>query len=160
MQALPVTIFLEHNDFFVTKAQACRSSISKGGITRRKYKNMKQTLTLIAAIALGAFSFLQAQPPGGPHAGWHMNPLEEMSSTLNLTDAQKAKVQPIVDQAKPQLQAIHQEAMTKAKAVIDGSLTQIRPLLTAEQQTKLDAIVKAHQDMHNAMKELHDAKAK
>ena len=160
MQALPVTIFLENNDFFVTKAQACRSSISKGEITRRKYKNMKQTLALIAAIALGAFSFLQAQPPGGPHAGWHMNPLEEMSSTLNLTDAQKAKVQPILDQAKPQLQAIHQEAMTKAKAIIDGSLTQIRPLLTAEQQTKLDAIVKAHEDMHNAMKELHDAKSK
>jgi Spy/CpxP family protein refolding chaperone len=69
-----------------------------------------------------------------------MNPLEEMSSSLNLTDAQKAKVQPIVDQAKPQLQTIHQEAMTKAKAVIDASITQIRPLLTPEQQTKLDAI--------------------
>ena len=110
------------------------------------YKNMKETLTLIAAIALGAFSFAQAQPPGGPHGGWHMNPLEEMSSSLNLTDAQKAKVQPIVDQAKPQLQAIHQEAMTKAKAVIDASITQIRPLLTPEQQTKLDAIVKAHED--------------
>jgi len=121
---------------------------------------MKQTLTIIAAIAVGAFSFLQGQPPGGPHDGWHLNPLEEMSSTLNLTDTQKAKVQPILDQARPQLQAIHEEAMTKAKAVIDGSLTQIRPRLTPEQQTKLDAIVKAHEDMHNAMKELHDAKAK
>jgi Spy/CpxP family protein refolding chaperone len=78
------------------------------------YKNMKQTLT-IAAIALGAFSLAQAQPPGGPHGGWHLNPLQEMSSALNLTDAQKAKVQPIVDQAKPQLQTIHQEAMTKAR---------------------------------------------
>jgi Spy/CpxP family protein refolding chaperone len=124
------------------------------------YKNMKQTLTVIAAVALGAFSLTQAQPPGEGHGGWHLNPLEEMSSSLNLTDAQKAKVQPIVDQAKPQLQAIHQEAMTKAKTVIDGSITQIRPLLTPEQQTKLDAIVKAHEDMHNAMKELHDAKGK
>jgi hypothetical protein len=121
---------------------------------------MKQTLTIVAAIALGAFSFLQAQPPGGPHGGWHSNPLEEMSSTLNLTDAQKAKVQPILDQAKPQFKAIHEEAMTKAKAVMDASLTQIRPLLTQEQQTKLDGIMKAHEDMHNAMKELHDAKAK
>src|SRR5947199_409439 len=93
---------------------------------------MKQTLTVIAAIVLGTFSFAQAQPPGGPHGGWHLNPLEEMSSTLNLTDAQKAKVQPIVDQAKPQLQAIHQEAMTKAKAVIDASITQIRPPLKPE----------------------------
>jgi Spy/CpxP family protein refolding chaperone len=121
---------------------------------------MKQTPIVIAAVALGAIGFAQAQPPGGPHGGWHANPLEEMSSTLNLTDAQKAKVQPILDQAKPQLHTIHQEAMTKAKAVIDASLTQIRPLLTAEQQTKLDALIKAHEDLHNAMKELHDAKGK
>jgi hypothetical protein len=59
-----------------------------------------------------------------------------------------------------ELMAIHQEAMTKAKAVIDASLAQIRPVLTPEQQTKLDAIVKAHEDLHNAMKELHDAKGK
>jgi Spy/CpxP family protein refolding chaperone len=121
---------------------------------------MKQTLTAMAIIALGAFSFAQAQPLAGPHGGWHSNPLEEMSSTLNLTDAQKAKVQPILDQAKPQLRAIHEEAMTKAKSIVDASLAQIRPLLTPEQQTKLDAIVKAHQDMHNAMKELHEATAK
>src|SRR5204863_842801 len=145
----------------------CNRSVAFAVISQQRrnhapqtYKNMKQTLTIIAAIALGVFSFAQAQPPGGPHGGWHSNPLEEMSSTLNLTDAQKAKVQPILDQAKPQLRAIHEEAMTKAKAVIDASLAQIRPLLTPEQQTKLDANVKAHQDMHNAMKELHDAKAK
>jgi len=152
--------FAQDDKISVTEVEMHQSSISKGVITRRKYKNMKQTLTIIAAIAVGAFSFLQAQPPGGPHGGWHLNPLEEMSSTLNLTDAQKAKVQPILDQARPQLRSIHEEAMTKAKAVIDASLTQIRPLLTPEQQTKLDAIVKAHEDMHSAMKELHDAKAK
>jgi len=152
--------FAQDDKISVTEVEMHQSSISKGVITRRKYKNMKQTLTIIAAIAVGAFSFLQAQPPGGPHGGWHLNPLEEMSSTLNLTDAQKAKVQPILDQARPQLRSIHEEAMTKAKTVIDASLTQIRPLLTPEQQTKLDAIVKAHEDMHSAMKELHDAKAK
>jgi Spy/CpxP family protein refolding chaperone len=117
-------------------------------------------LTTAAAISLGAMNFAQAQPPGGPHGGSHHNPLQEMTSSLNLTDAEKAKVQPIIDQAKPQLQAIHQDAMTKAKAVIDDSVAQIRPLLTPEQQTKLDALVKAHQDMMNAMKELHDAKTK
>jgi Spy/CpxP family protein refolding chaperone len=121
---------------------------------------MKQTLTVIAAIALGAFSLAQAQPPGGPHHGWHLNPLEEMSSSLNLTDTQKEKVQPILDQAKPQLQTIHQEAMTKAKAVMDASVAQIRPLLIPEQQSKLDAIIKAHEDLHNAIKELHEAKGK
>ena len=43
------------------------------------------------------------------------------------------------------------------KTVMDSTLSQIRPLLNADQQTKLDAIQKAHQDMMNAHKELHDA---
>jgi hypothetical protein len=76
---------------------------------------------------------------------------------LNLTSDQETKVQPILDAAKPQLATIHQEAMQKAKGVIDGSLSQIRPLLNADQQKKLDAIQKAHQDMMNAHRELRDA---
>ena len=43
------------------------------------------------------------------------------------------------------------------KAVMDNTLSQIRPLLTADQQKKLDAIQKAHQDVMNAHRELHDA---
>ncbi len=122
---------------------------------------MKRTLTLAIAIALSAFALAKAQPPpGGHHHGgmMHHNPLEEMTQSLNLTPDQQAKVTPVIDQAKPQLRAIHQEAMTKAKAVIENSLTQIRPVLTPEQQTKLDAQVKAHMDMMNAAKELHEAK--
>jgi hypothetical protein len=41
--------------------------------------------------------------------------------------------------------------------VIDSTTSQIRPLLTSEQQKKFDAIQKAHQDMMNAQKELHEA---
>jgi len=76
---------------------------------------------------------------------------------LNLTSDQQTKVQPILDQAKPQIAAIHQEAMQKMKTVMDSTLSQIRPLLNADQQKQLDAIQKAHQDMMNARKELHDA---
>jgi hypothetical protein len=127
---------------------------------------MKQTmkkniLTLVAAgaIALGGFVVVQAQPgPGGP-GGWHGRAfsLRHLTEQLNLTSDQETKVQPILDAAKPQLVAIHQEAVQKAKGIIDNSLSQIRPLLTADQQKKLDAIQKAHQDMMNAHKELHDA---
>ena len=41
--------------------------------------------------------------------------------------------------------------------VMNDTLSQIRPLLNADQQSKLDAIEKAHQDMLNAKKQLHDA---
>jgi Spy/CpxP family protein refolding chaperone len=109
------------------------------------------------AIALGGFVVVQAQPgPGGAGHG-HAFGLRHLTDQLNLTSDQQTKVQPILDAAKPQLAAIHQEAMQKAKGVIDSTLSQVRPLLTADQQKKLDAVQKAHQDMMNARKELNDA---
>jgi len=102
---------------------------------------------------------VQAQPGSGGHGGWHGHAfgLQGITKQLNLTSDQQTKVQPILDQAKPQIAAIHQEAMQKAKTVIDSTMSQIRPLLTPDQQQKLDNIQKAHQDMMNAHKELHDA---
>ena len=123
---------------------------------------MKRNLFAIAAagaITLGGIAV--AQPEDGPSGkgGWHRhgNPLEHMSETLKLTPDQQAKVQQILDQSKPQIATIHQEAMEKTKAVMDKTMSQIRPLLTPEQQQKLDDMQKAHQDMRNARKELHDA---
>jgi hypothetical protein len=122
---------------------------------------MKRNLLAVVAagaIALGGFIISQAQADSGSGcAHGHAFGLQEFTGKLNLTAEQQAKVQPILDQTKPQIAAIHQEAMQKAKTVIDSTLSQIRPLLTADQQKKLDAIQKAHQDMMNAHKELHDA---
>jgi hypothetical protein len=115
-------------------------------------------LTAAGAIALGGFLVVEAQAGGGmgcPHG--RAFGVQHLTEQLNLTSDQQAKVQPILDAAKPQIAAIHQEAMQKAKTVIDGALSQIRPLLTADQQKKLDAVQKAHQDMMNAHKELQDA---
>ena len=121
----------------------------------------RNVLAVIAAsaIALGGFAIVQAQPgSGGAGCGrGHAFGLQHLTDKLNLTSDQQTKVQPILDQAKPQIAAIHQEAMQKMKTVMDSTLSQIRPLLNADQQTKLDAIQKAHQDMMNARKELHDA---
>jgi len=123
---------------------------------------MKRNLFAIAAagaIALGGFAVAQPEDGPGSKGGWHRhgNPLEHMTETLKLTPDQQAKVQPILDQSKPQIVAIHQEAMEKTKAVMDKTMSQIRPLLTPEQQQKLDTMRKPHEDMRNARKELHDA---
>jgi Spy/CpxP family protein refolding chaperone len=85
------------------------------------------------------------------------NPFDHLSKDLNLTDDQKTKVQPIIDQAKPQMAAIHKEAMEKMHALLESAGAQIRPLLTPEQQVKFDAMKKAHDDMRKAMEEMHDA---
>jgi Spy/CpxP family protein refolding chaperone len=120
----------------------------------------RNVLTLVAAgaIALGGFMVVQAQPgPGaGGHGYGHGFGLQRITEKLDLTSDQQTKVQPIIDGAKPQIAAIHQEAMQKTKAVMDSTLSQIRPLLTPDQQKKLDDIQKAHQDVMNAHKQLRD----
>ena len=50
--------------------------------------------------------------------------------------------------------------MQKIHAIMESTGTQIRPILNAQQQAKFDAEKKAHQDMMNAMKEMHDARSK
>jgi Spy/CpxP family protein refolding chaperone len=121
----------------------------------------RNVLTLVAAgaIALGGFVVVQAQPGSGGGGRWHGHGfgLQRITEKLNLTSDQQTKVQPIIDGAKPQIAAIHQEVMQKMKTVLDSTVSQIRPLLTPDQQKKLDDIQKAHQDMMNAHKELHDA---
>ena len=116
----------------------------------------RNLLTLLAAsaIALGGFVALQAQPGPGGHGPWHGHEfgLEGITEKLNLTSDQQTKVQPILDAAKPQIRAIHQEAMQKMKAVMASAASQIRPLLTPEQQEKLDDNQNAHRGRRNARK--------
>jgi Spy/CpxP family protein refolding chaperone len=130
----------------------------------------RKIITISTALGLAAASlvYLQAKEPGehgakhehgpGPHHMMMGNPLDHLSKDLNLTDEQKVKVQPIIDQAKPQIAAIHREAMEKMHALLESAGTQIRPLLTPEQQQKFDAMKKAHEDMRKAHEEMEAAK--
>ena len=121
----------------------------------------RNLLTLMAAgaIVLGCFVMVQAQPGpggGGPRHGKRFM-LERITKDLNLTSEQQTKVQPIIDQAKPQLAAIHQEAMQKMKAVMDSTMSQIRPLLTPDQQKKLDDIQKGSSRHDSSIRENSEA---
>ena len=126
----------------------------------------RKLITLMAAggLALGGLTYLRANEPdehgAGPNHHRMGNPLEHLSENLNLNAEQKAKVQPIIDQTRPQIAAIHQEAMDKMKALMESASAQIRPLLTPQQQEKFDAMKKAHEDMHKAMREMHAAEKK
>ena len=128
---------------------------------------MKRTILQIVAVSALAATSLVGAPPeksgehrrgdrrGGP--GQH---LERLTETLDLTPEQKAKIQPIIEQARPQIRAIHQEAMQKTQAVMENAMAQMRPLLTPEQQKKADELKTAHQNLRKARKEMHEAKAK
>ena len=117
------------------------------------------TLTAVGALALGGFAIAQTpttqtpttQTPKTPSAqaagrGGHeragrggKDPFARLTERLNLTADQKAKAQPIFDAAKPEMTAVHQETMQKTKAIMDRVVSQLRPLLTAEQQKTLDS---------------------
>jgi periplasmic protein CpxP/Spy len=128
--------------------------------------NMKRNLLTFAtagAIALGGFALVNAQDGaggfGGHPGGWrgHQFAMQHLTKSLNLTPDQQAKVQPLLDQARPEIIAIHKDAMQKTQAIIDKTMSQVRPILTADQQAKFDTLQKARQDMRNAIQELHAA---
>jgi Spy/CpxP family protein refolding chaperone len=135
------------------------------GVNMQMKTNMKRNLLTLAAagaIALGGFALVNAQDGDGGfagHGGWHGHQfaMQHLTKSLNLTADQQTKVQPLLDQARPQIIAIHKDAMQKTQAIVDKTMSQIRPMLTPEQQTKFDALQKARQDMRNAMQELHAA---
>ena len=105
-------------------------------------------LATAGLIVFSGFSVVQAQNPRGGGAREHR--LEQLTEGLNLTPDQRAKVQPLIDQAKPQIAEIHREAMQKIKSVITSTVSQIRPLLTPEQQKKLDENQNARRGRMNA----------
>ena len=123
--------------------------------------NMKRnilTLTVICAIALAGYAFAESQGGMGRHGGWHHGfGMDHLTKSLNLTADQQAKVQPLIDQARPQIIAIHKDAMEKTHAIMEKTMSQIRPILTPDQQKKFDDLQKARQDMRNAMQEMHNA---
>src|SRR5438876_10700639 len=127
--------------------------------------NMKRnllTFTAVGALALAGYAFAEPQDGfGGRHGNWHGQgfAMGHLTKALNLTADQQAKVQPLIDQARPQIIAIHKDAMEKTHAIMDKTMSQIRPILTPDQQKKFDALQKARQDMRNAMQELHSAMA-
>ena len=106
-------------------------------------------ITLSGAALLALAPFAGAETPEDAPACFHHgapNMTAMLSHMLNLTDAQKAQVQPLVDAVRPQLEAIHQQARASAEPIIKQLHTQIRPYLTAEQLKKLDAL----ETLHNA----------
>jgi Spy/CpxP family protein refolding chaperone len=113
-------------------------------------------LTVACAAALATTSIASPQDPAAKdpsgncpsHHQWG-NGLAHMTKTLDLTADQQSKIGPILEQAKPQIAAARQESRQEMKAIRDNIRSQIRPLLTPAQQTKLDAIQKAHDPAAN-----------
>ncbi|HWR17600.1 MAG TPA: hypothetical protein VN577_22415 [Terriglobales bacterium] len=71
--------------------------------------------------------------------------LKNLSEKLQLSDDQKAKIKPILEDEASQLQQIkkdgsksRQEKVSKAREIHQAHMDKIRPILTDDQQKKLD----------------------
>jgi Spy/CpxP family protein refolding chaperone len=67
--------------------------------------------------------------------------LKHLTASLGLSGTQEAQVASILEAAKPQMKALHEEAKAKRTALIQSVSAQITPLLTPDQQTKFAAMV-------------------
>lgn len=113
-----------------------------------KAHNLISILFFGASLALGQLAAQTPSdaPPMGPppHRFGKPNMTEMLARTLNLTEAQKTQVQSLADAIQPQLDAIRQQARDAESVLIAQLNSQIRPLLNADQQTKLDALETLH----------------
>ncbi|MGZ4820430.1 MAG: Spy/CpxP family protein refolding chaperone [Terriglobales bacterium] len=80
--------------------------------------------------------------------------LDHLSSMLNLTDDQKAKIKPILESTDSQAQAIRQDTSlspqdrrTKMRDLHEKTMAQVKDILTPEQQSKLEQMKKEHEGM-------------
>ncbi|MFZ1919061.1 MAG: hypothetical protein WAU58_15915 [Terriglobales bacterium] len=116
---------------------------------------------LIMALALFAPALLLAQggpPPGDTSAaGRHMpsvdDQLDNLSSKLNLTDAQKPKIKAILQDERDQMKQVmdntsgsREESRAKMREIHEKSAAKMRGILNAEQQAKFDKMQAEHRD--------------
>jgi periplasmic protein CpxP/Spy len=112
---------------------------------------MKKMIAILATLTLGcAVAF--AAPAPEPNSPAHRNRgqaaqrpvrdfLQELSEKLNLTDAQKAEIRPILAAEANEIKAVHQDSslsaeqkQTKVKEIRDSSREKINAQLTDEQK--------------------------
>ena len=115
-----------------------------------------------AAFARGPQDAQNSQPPsqsgqghgqgrGEGHGQGMMSPdamLEHMSQELSLTDDQKAKLKPILEDQAKQMQELRkdtsssdQDRHAKMKQIHENTISQMRPILNADQQKKLEEMM-------------------
>jgi len=102
----------------------------------------------------------QAQTENGMHHGQRAGQLERLSKELNLTDEQKAKVKPILDEQMKQMHATQEDSSLtqeqkhdKMKQIHEATHSQINDILTPEQQKKFAALKEQQKEHREGSKE-------
>jgi Spy/CpxP family protein refolding chaperone len=85
---------------------------------------------------------------GPPHSGEVGDRMREhLRRSLDLTSEQETKIKPIVDATSAKLETIRVETAERVRAVMEESKKEVAPLLTPDQQKKLDKLESEHRKM-------------
>src|SRR5438094_40604 len=120
-------------------------------------------LVLMFGLCLTGYAQSDQQQPSqtqGEHHGMGhgrgaaANPDQELAhltQALNLTSDQQAKIKPILEDSSKQMQSVHQDTSlsqqdrsAKMQEIHNNLSTQVREVLTPDQQTKFDSMMKNH----------------
>ena len=85
---------------------------------------------------------------GPPHSGDVPDRMREhLRRTLGLTAEQEQKIGPIVEATSAKLESIRVDTAERVRTVMEDSKKEIAPLLSPEQQKKLDKLESEHRKM-------------
>ena len=106
-------------------------------------------LVFVAGAATGGFfgvhHLRQHIILGPPHSGDVPERMREhFRRTLGLTAEQENKIAPIIDATSAKLETIRVETAERVRTVMDESKRAVAPLLTPEQQKKLEKLESHH----------------
>ncbi len=111
---------------------------------------MAAAVTALIGIGQMALAEMGQEKMGAPEAGPQGPPpiadrLQRMGQMLQLTDEQKAKIKPLLEAEVAQIKTIHNDSslsrpqkMEKIQQLRSSTHDKIKPILTPEQQKKLE----------------------
>jgi Spy/CpxP family protein refolding chaperone len=134
-------------------------------VSKEFYKMKKLLICTLLTVALaccGTTLFAQMESGSSQEGGGmrHMpmstdDRLQHLSQMLNLTSDQQQKIRPILDQESQQMQSLRgdtsmsrEDKMTKMRSIRENTMSQITPILTADQQKKLQETQMHHMARH------------
>lgn len=109
-------------------------------------------LVFVAGAATGAFFGVHHLRHyvilGPPHSGDVPDRMRDhFRRSLDLSADQENKIAPIIDSTSAKLEAIRLETAERVRTVMEESKRAVAPLLTQEQQKKLDKLESQHRKM-------------
>ena len=138
-------------------------------VSKEFYRMKKVLLCALLGVAMtccGSALYAQTQDQSQPQAGGmhRMGPmstderLQHLTQMLNLTSDQQQKIRPILDNENQQMEALRgdtsmsrEDKMTKMRSIRQGTMSQITPILTSDQQQKLQQMQNRHMGAHEGV---------